>query len=706
MAFEPRDAVEFLQQVMDAESGNRADALDDLRFRYGDQWPTEIQNSRHLEARPCLTINETDSYIRQVTNNQRQQRPRIKVHAMNDIADPKIAEVLTGITRHIEVNSNADNAYDIAFDFAATMGFGYWRVVTDYVREDSFDQDIFIRSIQNPFSVYFDNNSVLPDGSDAQKCLIADMLPLSQFRKLYPGADDTQFTARGAGDLSAEWVTKDDIRIAEYFCVDLVRDKLVMLSDKSVLYASQMPPSEVLIRAGVEVIGDRDSFRRSVMWRKVTASEVLEEKKWPGRWIPVVPVYGTQIIIDGKLRRMGLVRNAKDPQRMVNFWQSALTESIALAPKAKWLMAEGQDEGHESEWAQANTAARPVLRYKQTDIDGRDAPQPMRLQPEPPPAGVIEAAMAASNNLQKVMGMFDPAIRNTQPQSGKAIRAEQMQSDNSNFHYYDNLTNSIKHTGRIILDLVPKVVDTERVMRIIGDDGKPDLVTVNQPQQVQDETGQAVERILNDVTIGQYDVEMDVGPGYNTKRMEAIDAFSGLMQGPMGEEIAKIGGDLVVRLYDAPGMEALADRMAAANPLSQIDKQSDIPPQAQMLIKQLQSQLRQAQQQLQAAAQEIKLKAGLVQLQENAETQREHMRLAVKAHDIETEDAGWKRDVAARTATSRHDTETKALTAQNVAEIRGMVELLKAKLDAAQFEKQADREDAQLREKSNETEHI
>jgi len=199
------DAIEFLRLVSTAESTNRSEALEDLKFAAGDQWPVETQNSRNLESRPCLTINKLDAYVRQVTNQQRQQRPRIKVHPTNTQADKKVAEVLEGITRHIEINSNADTAYDTAFDYAVRMGWGYWRIVTDFVREDSFDQEIYIRQIDNPFTVYFDPNSTQPDGSDAERCLITTMIPKAVFNKQYPDADDGgQFKATATGDSWAE----------------------------------------------------------------------------------------------------------------------------------------------------------------------------------------------------------------------------------------------------------------------------------------------------------------------------------------------------------------------------------------------------------------------------------------------------------------------------------------------------------------------
>ena len=401
------------------------------------------------------------------------------------------------------------------------------------------------------------------------------------------------------------------------------------------------------------------------MWYKMTALEILEQREWPGRWIPIIPVEGNKVTVDGRIKRFGLVRYAKDPQRMYNYWRTAMTESVALAPKAKWLLAEGQDEGHEHEWATANVSAKASLRYKQTDIDGRPAPPPQRLQPEPPPSGAMESAIAISEDLQTVLGVVDPAQKIQGNVSGKALLGERQQSDNSNFHYYDNLTRSIRHTGKIILDLIPFIYDTERVMRIIGDDGNPKLVTINGV----DEVGQVVQ---NNVTIGEYDVVMDTGPGLNTKRQEAVEAMLPLVG--QNEELFKIAGDLIFRNMDFPGAQIIADRLAAVNPLANIDEQSDIPPQAQLAIKQMQQQLQQAGMLVQSLQGELKTKMGIQQMREDAETAREHMRLTAQVHNKEQENIAWMHDIA-----------LKANTSLNVEELRGMVQLLVKKMDTKEF---------------------
>jgi hypothetical protein len=687
------DGLEFFRQSNDAESENRQAGLTALQFRYGDQWPKYAVASRGMD-RPQLTINETNVYIKKVTNAQRQQRPRGRASPVDSFADKKIAKVITGLGRHVEVNSDADNAYDTAFDFAATIGWGYWRVRTDYISEDSFNQDVFIDVIDNPFSVYFDRNSKLPDGSDADGALLTEMMRKDNFKKDYPGAQLSGFSNQGAGDSDSDWSTEHDIRVAEYFYVERERQKLVMLTDGNVLWADEVSKIKgMLIAAGVGVRGERDSFRRKVKWCKQTAFEILEEKDLPGRYIPIVPVYWTNVVIDGKRIRCGLVKDAMDPARMVNFWNTAATESLALAPKAKWLIPEGGDEGHEREYAQANLSANPVLRYKTKGVQGEDIPPPQRIQPEPPPAGLIEATFMATQNLSRVMGVFDPAVRGgAQHKSDKTLNAERAQSENTNFDGYDNLVRSIKHTWRIMLSYFPVVYDTQRVQRIIGEDGREQMVTLNEKKTV-DEDGQAIEKVLNDVTVGTYDVVMQTGPGYDTKRQEGAAAMLELLKTPLGEKIAQVGDDLIVRDMDFPGADVLADRLAAANPLAQIDEASEVPPKAQMMIKGLQQQLQQAGQVIEKQGNEIRLRGGIEQMKQDGETKRTLLKETGKVHVEQMKDQ-----------TKMHDVEARAVTAQNVAEIQGLVQLLVKHIDTKALEREiASRNEEQALKHSEQT---
>lgn len=694
MSIDVEEAIDFLRQANDAESENRNLGLAALKFRYGEQWPQYAVASRGLD-RPQLTINETNTYIKKVCNAQRQQRPRGKASPVDDHADKKTAKVITGLGRHVEVNSDADNAYDTAFDFAATIGWGYWRLRTDYISEDSFNQDIFIDVVDNPFSVYFDFNSKLPDGSDAEKALITDLMSKPAFRVSHPGAQESSFQDRGAGDSDPDWANEHDIRIAEFFKVEREKQKLVMLTDGKVLWADELPKIQRLIAmTGIGIRGDRDSYRRKVTWAKQTCYEVLEEKVLPGRWIPVVPVYWTNVMIESRRLRQGLVADAMDPQRMLNFWQTAITESLALAPKAKWLIPEGADEGHENEFKNANLSANPVLRFKTTGIDGREIPfPPTRIAPEPPPAGLIEASFMATQSLSRVMGIFDPAVRGgAQHKSDKTLNAEQGQSENTNFDGYDNLIRSIKHSWRIMLSWMPVVYDTQQVKRIIGEDGREEMVTLNEKQDAFSPEGQAIETVLNDMTVGTYDVVMETGPGYDTKRQEGVVAMMELLNTPLGEMAGQTSGDLIVRNMDFPGADNIADRMAAANPLAQIDEKSDIPPAVQMKMQGMQKMIQDQQKALQAAGVEIKYGLKKEEMKQAGEDKRELMRVTVKAHDVEE-----------RNKSMQHSTEVKALTSQNVEEIKGIVQLLVKHIDTTHLEAELAQRDKEQKAKSEES---
>ena len=659
------EAKEFLRFCSDNDSNNRVEALDDLKFAGGDQWPVEIQNSRLLESRPYLTINKIDAYCRQITNQQRQQRPRMKAHGMNNDSDEKVAEIITGICRHIENQSDADSAYDNAFDFAVRMGWGYWRITHDYPRPDSFDQEIYIKRIENPFMVYFDPNSNEPDGSDAEKCLITEVISKEAFRKMYPGADDGGgFTPRGTGDSQSEWITREDIRVAEYFYTERKRMKLLLLSDGTTCYEDEKPKETVMQDAGIYVVSKRETIKKQIKWCKLTGMQILEQRNWAGSYIPVVPVYGQQLIVDSKKKKFGLTRMAKDPQRMYNFWSTALTESVALAPKAKFLLAEGQDEGHEMEWNTANIKSMPVLRYKQTDSEGRMAPVPTRIQPEPPPAGMVTALQGLDGDLKAVVGIYDPTQLPNGNQSGKAINGMQQQTDMTNFHYYDNLTRSIRQTGRIIVDLIPHIYDKERVLRIIGADGKGELVTLNQPG-VDD---QGVEKVLNDVTVGQYDVVMETGPGYASKRAEAFDSMVQMLS--VDPTLMQTAGDLIFRNSDFPGADIIADRLAAANPMAQIDEKSPVPPQVQMQLAQSQQTVQQLQQQIQAMQMDIQYGASVAEQKDKAMLQKAQIDAEVRREDSKM-----------RTSTQAHDTVIKTETQKEIEQMKAQLALLLARMD-------------------------
>lgn len=636
---------ERLGLAIDAESANRSAAQDDLRFAAGDQWPAEIKMQRMLDRRPCLTINKTDTFVRSVVNNMRQQRPRIKVHPVSSGADQAVAEVIEGLIRHIEVSSNADAAYDTGADYQVRMGWGYWRILSKYTDEMSWEQDLCIERVRNPFSVYMDPSSIAPDGSDAKWAIITGRIKREDFEAKYPGKKVSGWSHTGPGD---DVPAKDEIMLAEYLRLEDKPEDLVRLSDGSSVWASDYKQKD-----GIIEIDRRRSMRTQLKWSKLSGADELEKRDLPGKYLTVIPIYGAELIDGGKVVRYGMVRQLKDPQNMYNFWRTQETEFVALAPKAPWLMAEGQDEGHEDEWNNANVKNYSSLKYAIVQgPDGQILPPPQRQQPQAVPAASVNAAMAASEDLKAVAGMFDPSLGAPgQETSGTMVAKRQAQSDLSNYHFYDNETRSIRHTGIVLLDLIPHYYDTKRVLRIIGEDGTPDSVTIN-------DSTEAIGKVLNDLTVGKYDVVMDTGPGYDTKRLEAQEAMLGILKA--FPAIAQIGGDLIIRQFDAPGMNALADRMAAMIPAAQMEKQlpKDMDPKIRQFVMGLMSQLEQAKQVAQQLQQEKDAKVLGLKEKEDAVTQREMLREDAETQRLHTKEAAQThREVLRITADQRMNTQ-------------------------------------------------
>lgn len=672
---------ERLRLSADAESPNRTEALTDLRFGNGDQWPVDIKRDRDTDARPCLTINITDAMVRRVTNALRENRPRIKCHPVGGGATIEVAKVINGLIRHIEAGSSADYAYDVGVESAVRAGWGYWRVGSKYVEENSFDQDLTIEAIRNPFTVYFDPASIAPDGSDAAWVIVSDMMRRDEYRIKYGEIDPSGWQFIGAGDQISDWSNKEEIRVAEYWRIVSKMDTLYLLSDGDTQFKRDLPRSDTMQAAGLKIVKERKVLRKFVEWHLVSATAILDSRDWPGKWIPIIPCYGRETDLNGQIHRKGMIRDLRDPARMVNYAKTTLTERIALTPKAPWLIAEGQMEGHEAAWRDANRKPIVALPYKPVlGPDGAVTPPPARQMPPPVEQGVTQWAQESQSDFMAVAGMpHDPDIdKRGEVVSGLALHKRQGLSDISHFDFYDNQTRSQRHTGIILLDLIPHFYDTQRMQRVIGDDGTPDTVTINEKQR-NPET-QAVEKVKNDVTTGKYDVVMDTGPGYQTKREEAADAMLQLLATPLGEMTAHVAGDVVVRAMDFPEADTIADRMAAMIPGAKIDKNSDIPPKAQMMIKGLQAQLQQANQKAMALELELKGKHGLEEMKQKGETERAKLAAATKVRDTDT-----------RAHTAMFDTHVRSVTARDVAEIQAAGTMLNTHAEAA-HEKEAAKE--------------
>jgi hypothetical protein len=582
----------------DAEAENRREALDDLRFaRLGEQWPEKVRQERALEGRPCLTINRLPAFIRQVVNDARQNKPAISVHPVDGVADPETAEVMNGLIRHIEQSSDAEVAYDTALDFAVTSGVGYFRINTRYAGDDGFEQDIAIERVANPFSVYGDPESTAADSSDWNTAFVVDALPKAAFAARWKGADAVDWEADDYGRLSGPWLDGDRVLVAEYWRRERVERTILALSDGQVVEEGVYKAQKAVFDAlGVTPVGrPRQTASHKVTQRILTGAEVLETVEWAGRFIPIVPVFGEELMVDGRRRLRSLVRDAKDPQRMFNYWRTTSTELVALAPKAPFIGRKGAFETDSAKWATANVQSHAYIEYEGPE-------PPMRQGYAGVPAGALQEAMNASDDMKSIMGLYDASLgARSNETSGRAIMARQREGDVSTFHYIDNLSRAIRHAGRILLDLIPKVYATARVVRVLGPDGSAHGVGVAPGGQA---GGPATERLkaigrIYDLAAGKYDLTVRSGPSFTSRREEAATQMIELIRAfPMA---APVLGDLLARNLDWPGADEIAGRLAALLP--PVVKGQD--PQAQMQAQAAQAQMAQLAQALNAAKAEI-----------------------------------------------------------------------------------------------------
>jgi len=634
-----------LDLAVSALSESREDEIDDLRFYAGSpdnqwQWPADVLATRGavqgqtINARPCLTINKLPQHVRQVTNDQRQNRPGAKVIPVDDNADVEVADIFNGMIRHIEYISDADVAYDTACENQVAYGEGYLRLLTEYCDDNTFDQDIKIGRVRNSFSVYMDPTIQDPTGADAKWCFVTEDITKAEFERMYPDAAPiTTLQSLGVGDQSiSNWLNEDTIRIADYYYIDYDRTTLNLYPGNATAFEGT--PEDKQLRA---IYGkpkkSRESDRPKVKYCKINGYEILEEREWAGKWIPVIRIVGNEFEVDGRLYVSGLVRNAKDAQRMYNYWVSQEAEMLALAPKAPFIGYGGQFEGYEQQWKTANTQNWPYLEVNPDVTDGQGGmlPLPQRAQPPMASSGLLQAKAGASEDIKSTTGQYNASLgMGSNERSGKAILARQREGDVGTYHYGDNLARGVRHVARQLVDLIPKIYDTQRIARIIGEDGETKMIKINpeQPQPVNkivDERGIVMEKIYNP-GVGKYDVVAITGPGYATKRQEALEGMAQLLQG--NPQLWAVAGDLFVKNMDWPGAQEMAKRFAKTiDPKFLSDTEDDPALQA-------------AQQQIQAMGQEmeqmhmmIKNVGKSIEVQEQ---ERKDFEAQVKAYEAET----------------------------------------------------------------------
>lgn len=592
-----REAKDRLEYCSAREGECRKLFLEDIKFANGDsnngfQWPNDISSNRNREKRPCLTINKTHQHNLQIINDAKQNKAAIKIRPVGNESTYDAAEVYEGIIRHIEYISNASDAYDTAVKFQVEGGIGYWRVVTDYIGDDTFDQEIYIRRIKDPLTVYLDPDINEIDGSDAMFGFIFTDMKREMARQKYPQFKDMMGqNALGNAD---GWIDENHVRVAEYFRRVKKKDRLISFKHPQTGNQIMMRESKLPADIAQTIIDDPASMCRGiedyeVEWFLFIGNKIADRRPWHGSTIPIVRCIGEETIIDGKIDRKGHTRALKDPQRIYNYWSSSAVEFVALQGKSPFVGAAAAIEGYETYWREANTQNFSILPYKHVDDDGQPIPSPERAQPPVFAPAYIQGMQVAQNEMMMVSGQYEATFgEKSNERSGKAINERERQGDRATYHFIDNQAIAIRRTGKIILEIIPKVYDTARVKSITANDGTEFQVKIDPDAQQalvvqQKREGEAIKMIFNP-RVGEYDVQADVGPAYATRRQEAFNALSQILS--QSSELIPLVGDLLFKAADFPMAEEVAERLERMVPAQA--KGEGIPPAVQQLQAQLQ----------------------------------------------------------------------------------------------------------------------
>lgn len=593
-----------------AESTQRQSEIADLEFESGIHWDASVKAEREKAGKPCLTIDLIAGPIKQVTNQARQARPGIVVTPRGNGASKETAELWQAILRRIETNSNADYAYTWANQHQVKMGRGYWRVLPYYI-DDSDEQDLKILWVDNQHTVYLDPTRKEPDGCDAKWAFVVEDMTTDDYEDRFgesslSGNGDRVF--QSLGDAPAEWHTKTKRRIAEYMYIETTSKTRYTLSDGTYVFEDllergpqkrdkgKFAPGDLKAPTGKAFKLDKGGKLQSrpvktttVHWMLTNGVEALEETILPGRYIPIVEIEGERRNINGQVDRRGMVRMAKDPQRMENYLESTVVETISLAPKSRWLVGESTIGNHLDMWQTANRKNWDALIWDDTKPN---ATPPIPVDREPPIQAAVIAAQRSAMQVRQIMGYVDVAADEKRSSgdaiSGKAINARKLQQEMQSSDYMDNLGRGVRLTAKILHYMARETYDTPRLLRVKGmDDKEFEVLTHAGPEQqqaAQEMISEQVKHVL-DLSAGDYDFAFSAGKSYQSQQQEAQDAMGQLFTA--APELAQVGADIWVGNMSWPGARELAERLKKANPLAQDDQQGKVPPQVQQRLMQL-----------------------------------------------------------------------------------------------------------------------
>lgn len=546
------EAKERYRTAVDGWSEVYDEAARDIDFAYDigeGQWPDDVRRARG--SRPTITVNKIQKFLRQVRADQMMNRARIKVIPVDDRADVQTAELYNGLIRQIEYQSNAEIAYDTAYGCGLACSVGYFMLDTGYAGDDSFDQDIYIKRILDPLSVHFDPQAQEFTLEDARYCFI-ETSPLTRAEYEDRYGDDEEIAWDGAREVFGDWLNGDRVRVCKYYYKKPVSRRIAELSDGRVVEWDK-ELSTALSGTGLHVVRDRVVETHEVWVATLSGAKVLDETRWPGKYIPVIPVFGDEIVSGGKRHYLSLARGARGPQQMYNYWVTAATETVALTPKSPFIIDHRQIKGYEREWNEANIKNTMYIRYNAVPGLNKPAREPQGQVP----SGIMAMLQSTAMDIEDHLGRYEAALgKPSNERSGKAIQARVAQSDKGSYQYVDNLTRAIIYCGKQLIDLIPKIYDSTRAIQIMGETGEPQTVRVNEPGY-DPITGTPMRQ--NDLSVGKYDLIASMGASYSSKRQEMVQMMIEAMQ--YAPTVAPVIAPLIFKYSDWPGAQEVAEEL-------------------------------------------------------------------------------------------------------------------------------------------------
>lgn len=571
-----QEARDFYDEISEYESDWRSKFLDDIKFANGDsynnyQWPNAERRQREIDQKPCLTMNVVRQHNNQISNAARKNKSEPRVLAMGNGATQESALMLRQIIRHIEYQSQAQDAYTVAREFQVDGGVGYWRITTDYASPETFDQEIFIRMMLDPLSVFMDQNSQRLDGSDAKRCIVFNtMVPREEFELEYPEfASYGNFAPLGTANTGDSWIEQNHVTLAEFWKKVSLRDTLISFvyqGQRVEVLKSRLPPSVLAEVMDLDLTRTRPTFSDQIKWYLIAGEHVIDETIWPGKYIPIVRCLGRQMVIEGRLDRVGHTRSMLSAQHMYNYNASSQVEFGGTQGKTPWIVAAKAIEEYETYWNTANTTNHSVLPWNHVDDDNPDRPVPPPVRAEPPNfAPLYEKGMeTAFNQMMMVSGQWQNQMGMMgNERTGAAIGARQEQGDTATFHFQDNYESALVYSTRQLLDLIPRIYDTRRVLACQADDGMDYELEIDpQARQAFVERraydGKIIQRIFNP-NLGRYDVAASVGPAIGTGRQQTQETLGLILSQNPG--LTGIIGDLLLKVLDFPEAQEAAQRL-------------------------------------------------------------------------------------------------------------------------------------------------